>query len=180
MGRRKSVREIQKQLQYAQAREAYNPPVRESGAATQRRPKLAVKYAVLSPLAEADAAFTIQASKEGLEFFGGIAALGLAAVSTDPQAPRGFKPARILATVADATPQLIRAQGSNRPYIRYGRGARGSNAQYNYTAPITADTPANLKSKVTTVITAKKTAVGGAYGRIWFEPEDYPYSASGE
>ncbi|ALF52965.1 hypothetical protein ACX27_09050 [Nostoc piscinale CENA21] len=65
MGRRKSAKELEKQLQYAKAREAYNPPLREDGAATRRQPKVAVKYAVLSPLAEADAAFTIQASQKG-------------------------------------------------------------------------------------------------------------------
>ncbi|MBH8561642.1 hypothetical protein I8748_05520 [Nostoc sp. CENA67] len=179
MGRRKTVAELQKQLQYAQARANYNPPAREAGAATQRRPKIGVKYAVLSPLAEADAAFTVQASKEGVAFFGGVGALGLADAATDPSAPKGFQPAKLLAMVADATPQLVRAKGSNRPYIRYGKGTRDSNAQYNYSAPITADAPANLKAKVTGVITAKKTQLGGAYGRIWFEPEDYPYAASG-
>ncbi|MEH2128894.1 hypothetical protein, partial [Nostoc sp.] len=61
-----------------------------------------------------------------------------------------------------------------------GSGTRGGGSQYNFTAPITADTPANLKTKVTGVIAAKKGSVGGAYGRIWFEPEDYPFAASGE
>ncbi|ALF53820.1 hypothetical protein ACX27_14745 [Nostoc piscinale CENA21] len=166
-------------MQYAKAREAYNPPLREDGAATRRQPKVAVKYAVLSPLAEADAAFTIQASQKGLNFFGDLAALGLAESDTDPSAPRGFKPATIHAMIADSSPAVIRAQGSNRPYVRYGAGTRGGGTQYNFTAPITADTPTNLKTKVTSIIAAKKGSVGGGYGRIWFEPEDYPYAASG-
>src|SRR5690242_5164351 len=112
MGRKKSVKELQRQLQYAQARANYNPPAREDGAPTQRRPKTTVKYAVLSPLAEADSAFTVQASAAGLEFFGGITALGLAAAATDPSVPRGFKPARLNAMVSDSSPQLIRAVGS--------------------------------------------------------------------
>lgn len=85
-----------------------------------------------------------------------------------------------MAMVSDSSPAVVRAKGSNRPYTRYGSGTRGGGTQYNYTAPITADTPANLKGKVTGVITAKKGSLGGAYGRIWFEPEDYPYAASGE
>jgi hypothetical protein len=178
MGRRKSVREIQKELQYAQARENYNPPLREEGAPTQRRPKTPVKYAVLSPLA-ADAAFTVQASASGLQFFGGITALGLVIAATDPGVPRGFKPALIRATVADATPALIRAKGSNRPYIRYGRGTRGSNAQYNYSAPVTADTPASLDTRVKALFTAAKANLGGGYGRAWFEAEVYPLATSG-
>lgn len=179
MGRRKSVREIQRQLQYAQARAAYTPPQREENGTTQRRPKTPVKYAVLSPLATADAAFTVQASASGLQFFGGIAALGLAAAATDPSIPRGFKPALILATVSDASPELVRARGSNRPYIRYGRGTRGSNVQYNYSAPVTADTPTNLDTRVKAVFAAVKPNLGGAYGRAWFEAEVYPLSTSG-
>lgn len=179
MGRRKSVREIQRQLQYAQALENYNPPTRESGAATQRRPKTPVQYAVLSPLAAADSAFTVQASTSGLQFFGGITALGLATAATDPTIPRGFKPALIRATVADATPQLIRAQGSNRPYIRYGRGTRGSNSQYNYSAPVTADTPTALDTRVKSLFTSVKSNLGGPYGRAWFEAEVYPLATSG-
>ncbi|MEH2261032.1 hypothetical protein [Nostoc sp.] len=180
MGRRKSARQLEEQLKYAKAREAYKRPLREEGAVTQRQPKIAVKYAVLSTLAQADEAFTIQASKKSIEFFGGNAALGLAAEGTDPKASKGFKPARILAMVSDSSPAVIRAKGSNRPYIRYGAGNINSGAQYNYTAPITADTPANLKGKVTGIVTAKKGSLGGAYGRIWFEPEDYPFTASGE
>lgn len=180
MSRRKSVRELQQQLKYAQAREKYNPPEREAGAPTRRRPKILVKYAVLSPLAAADAAFTIQASKEGIDFFGDIAALGLAVPGTDPRSPRGFKPAQIIATVADATPQLVRAKGSNRPYIRYGRGTPGSNVQYNFSAPITAATATDLDTRVKAVVTATKNKVGGAFGRIAFQSEVYPYTASGE
>ena len=54
MGRRKSARQLEAQLKYAKAREAYKAPLREEGEATQRQPKIPVKYAVLSPLAQAD------------------------------------------------------------------------------------------------------------------------------
>ncbi|MBD2519957.1 hypothetical protein H6G93_34450 [Nostoc sp. FACHB-973] len=179
MGRRKSAKQIEKDLQYAKAREAYSPPLREEGASTQRRPKSAVKYAVLSPLAAADAAFTIQASAAGIQFFGGIEALGLAEPGTDPSAPRGFRPSQILAMVADSSPSVVRAKGSNRPYTRYGKGTRDSNSQYNYSAPVTADTPANLDTKVKSLFTSIKGNLGGGYGRIWYEAEQYPLRGSG-
>lgn len=179
MGRRKSARQIERDLAYAKAREAYNPPLREDGAATQRRPKTAVKYAVLSPLATSDSAFTIQASSSGIQFFGGITALGLAVQGTDPREPKGFRPAQVRAMVSDTSPSVIRAKGSNRPYTRYGRGNRDSNAQYNYSAPVTADTPTALDTRVKAIFAAVKPNLGGAYGRVWFESELYPLSASG-
>jgi hypothetical protein len=179
MGRRKSAKELAKQLEYAKKLEAYNPPVREENGKTQRRPKISVKYKVTSPLAPLNTAFTIQASKESVEFFG-KGTLNLADQSTDPSAPRGFKPNRMMATVADASPALVRAKGSTRPYIRYGKGTRDSNVQYNYTAPITTSGGAStLDSAVSAAVAAVKNKLGGAFGRVWFEPEDYPYSASG-
>ncbi|MBN3889907.1 MAG: hypothetical protein HWQ43_12245 [Nostoc sp. JL31] len=179
MSRRKSARELENQLKYAKAREAYTAPLREDGAATQRRPKTPVKYAVLSPLAETDSAFTIQVSAAGLQFFGGIAGLGLAEAATDPSAPRGFRPAEMKATVADGSPSVVRAKGSNRPYVRYGKGIRGSNTQYNYSAAITAATPSALDTKVKGIFTSVKSSLGGSYGRVWFESERYPAHASG-
>lgn len=178
MGRRKSVAQLERDLDYARKKAAYKPPVREEGGTPQRRPKIAVKYEVTSGLAPADTKFTIQASKEGVEFFGKTV-LNLADPDTDPSAPRGFKPNRMMATVADASPTIVRAKGSTRPYIRYGKGARDSKAQYNYTAPITSATSTTLDTAVKAAVTAAKTKVGGAFGRIWFEPEDYPFTASG-
>lgn len=179
MGRRKSAKQIERDLAFARAREAYVPPLREDGAATQRRPKTAVKYAVLSPLAAADSAFTIQASTAGIQFFGGLTALGLAAQATDPSAPQGFKPSQILAMVADSSPAVVRAKGSNRPYTRYGKGTRDSKTQYNYSAPVTASTPANLDTRVKTLLAEIKPNLGGGYGRIWYQAEQYPLRGSG-
>lgn len=177
MGRRKSVRELERELQYARARAAYTPPARETGAVTQRRPKTPVKYNCML----AERSFTVQASAAGLTFFGGVAALGLAQASTDPTAPRGFRPNTIHAMQADATPNLVRAAGSNRPYIRYARGARGSNVQSTFSAPISGTTPvlpAEIKTTFETVSNGKKTEVG-AYGRIWMEWERLPVAESG-
>ncbi|PHM11635.1 hypothetical protein [Nostoc sp. 'Peltigera malacea cyanobiont' DB3992] len=179
MGRRKSAKELENQLKYAKAREAYSAPLREEGASTQRRPKTPVKYAVLSSLAEANAAFTIQVSAAGLAFFGGLDELGLVVVATDPGAPRGFRPSEVRAMVSDTSPSVVRAKGSNRPYTRYGKGSRGSNSQYNFSAAITAATPAALDTRVKAVFAAKKSSLGGSYGRIWYESEHYPLNSSG-
>ncbi|MBD2202752.1 hypothetical protein H6G33_17895 [Calothrix sp. FACHB-1219] len=179
MGRKKSVKELELQLQYARNKAAYTRPQREENATTQRRPKTPVKYAVLSPLAEADSAFTIQASAAGLQFFGGITALGLAAAGTDPAKPRGFYPAMIKAMVSDSSPTLLRATASKRPYMRYARGSRDSNVQNTFSAPVTADTPSNLDTRVKGLFTAIKPNLGGNYGRAWFEAEIYPLSTSG-
>lgn len=179
MARRKSVRELEKQLQYARNLATYTPPEREQGTPTRRRPKIAVAYEVTSPLAGTGVKFTVQASKEGVEFFGKTT-LGLEDPATDPGAPRGFRPNQMRAMVADATPTLVKAEGSKRPYIRYGKGTKGSNVQYNYTAPVSAATATALDTKVKAAVTAAKTKVGGAFGRIWFEPEIYRYTASGE
>ena len=178
MSRRKSVRELERDLQYARAREAYTPPLREEGAATQRRPKTPVQYNSIL----AGKKFTLQASANGLTFFGGEAALGLGDAADDPGVPRGFRPNLIKALQADATPNVVRARGSNRPYLRYARGTRGSGVQSTFSAPI-SDTGAtatisDVKTKFQAVSNAKKSTVG-AFGRIWIEWERLPLAESG-
>lgn len=179
MGRRKTVRQLTEQLEATRRREAYVAPLRAEGTVTQRRPKSAVKYGCTSaPLT----VFTIQGSKSGIVFFGGEAALGLVDAGADPTAPKGFEPNRIYASVADASPQVVRAKASNRAYIRYARGTRGSSVQSAFSAPIsdtTTPTMASVRAKFTTVANAKKDEVGGSYGRIWFEPERLPLVESG-
>lgn len=180
MSTRKTVRQLTEQLAEARRRESYVPPQRAEGAATQRRPKSAVKYGATSA---PTTAFTIQGSKPGILFFGGEAALGLADAGADPTAPRGFKPNRIYATIADSSPQVVRAKASNRAYIRYARGTRGSNTQSTFSAPIsdtTTPTMASVRAKFATVANSKKDEVGGSYGRIWFEPERLPLVESGD
>lgn len=171
MGRRKSAAELQRQLQYAQRREAYTPPVRAEGVAAQKRQKDAVQYHATS---KALLVLTLQASKEGVLFFGGNAPLGLADAGDDPTAPRGFHPNRILASVADATPTTVTSRSSGRTYIRYAKGTRGSNVQTSFSAPISetaAPTTPSVRAKFKTVADAIKGKLGGSYGRVWFEPE---------
>lgn len=179
MGTRKTVRQLTDQLEGARRRAAYVPPVRTSGTATQRRPKSSVKYGCTSaPTTE----FTIQTSKAGVQFFGGLTALGLVDAGNDPTAPRGFRPNTIHATVADASPQTETSKASGRSYIRYAKGARGSNIQTAFSAAIsdtTTPTMASVRTKFGTVANSKKDEVGGSYGRIWFEPERLPLVESG-
>lgn len=171
MGRRKSAAELQRELQYAQRREAYVKPVRPAGSATQRRAKTPVQYHATSKDATI---FTLQASVAGIAFFGGEAGLGLGDAGTDPTTPRGFKPNRILAMVATASPQTETAIASGRSYIRYAAGSRGSSAQQNFSAPLSATatpTLSTVRAKFATVADSIKGKLGGSYGRAWFEAE---------
>lgn len=177
MSRRKSVRDLEKQLEYARRRAAFTPPADTAGV-SQRRPKRAVQYnSILIPRA-----YTVQASEAGLTFFGGLTALGLADDEDDGPAPRGFKPAQIHAMQADATPQPITARASGRRYIRYARGTRGSSVQSTFSAPIsgtgTSATVGDVKTKYETISNAKASTVG-AYGRIWLTWEQLPLASSG-
>lgn len=181
MSRRKTVAKLQEQLRYAQAREAASvrPRPPKTGA-PDRRPKIAVKYGSTS---EAATEYTIQASQAGVQYFGGVSPLGLAAAGDDPNPPSGFRPNRILATVADASPQYVRAEGSGRDYIRYARGSRGSGTQSTFSAPIsdtTSPTMASVRTKFGTVANAIRANLGGPYGRVWFEPERLPLAESGQ
>lgn len=181
MSRRKSAAELQRQLEYARRREAAaaQEPEPKTGA-PQRRPKIAVKYVATSA---ATTEYTVQGSQPGVNFFGGIGALGLAASEDDPTPPAGFKPNRIFAMVADASPSYVRAEDSGRSYIRYARGARGSGTQSNFSAPISdtgTATVSSVRNRFSTVADAIRSNLGGPYGRVWFEPERLPMVESGQ
>ena len=179
MSRRKTARQLQEQLDAAKRREAYVAPQRAEGTATQRRPKSSVKYGCTS---KPSTDFTIQTSKAGVTFFGGLSALGLAAEGTDSTAPRGFRPNTIHAMISDSSPSVVRAKASNRAYIRYAKGSRGSSVQSTFSSAIsdtTTPTMASVRTKFGTVANSKKDEVGGSYGRIWFEPERLPLVESG-
>lgn len=176
MGRRKTVRELQRDLQFAQRREAYVAPERPVGGTPRRQPKTPYKYESFLAVQE----FTVQASALAVSEFGGTTALGLADAGDDPGAPRGFRPNMIHMVLGDTTPTYVKAAGSGRNYIRYGKGSRESNTQYTFAAPISAatPTPASVKTKFETVSNAMKTKVG-PYGRIWIEWERLPLVESG-
>ena len=173
MARRKTVRELERQLAYARAAQEYRPPQPETGA-SRRIPRTPVKYHVLSPFVDTTTYFTVQASQPSIQFFGGLNRLGLEEAGTDPTPPRGFKPWQVHASQADASPQRIRAKGSNRPYIRYGKGNRDSGNQYNFNAPISASTLAALDTNYKNVANAIQASLGGSYGRVSISPERLP------
>lgn len=180
MGRRKTAAQLEADLKYAKAREAYKAPVREEGATSRRLPKVAYAYKPMSIAAgEGAKKYKVQASKESVQFFT-VAALNLTdAVAEDPL-PRGARPAMVSATVADGTPKVLRAKPSGRPYMRYGKGERGGGAQYNYSAPISIQSVAAIDTEVKAAFTAVKQKLGGAYGRVWFTPEYFVLADGGE
>lgn len=122
--------------------------------------------------------FTVLAPEAGVTFFGGAAALGLDALGTEPALPRGFKPAKIRATVSIAAPTTATSALSGRRYLKY-TAAAGGTTRNSYSSPLSADTSVALVALFRAVATAKKAAVG-EYGRIWFEPERPIYVVSGD
>ncbi|AKG21786.1 hypothetical protein [Calothrix sp. 336/3] len=180
MGRRKSVRELEKQLEYARNRAAYKAPDREDGTASQRRPKLSLAYKPMAIAAgEGAKKYRVQASKVSVEFFTQTALNLVDATAEDPL-PRGAQPAKAHATVADASPEVIRAVGSKRPYIHYGKGTRGSKSQYSHTAPFSIQSVAAMDTEIKTLFNSVKSKLGGAYGRVWYSPEKFVITGSGE
>ncbi|RAM51191.1 MAG: hypothetical protein C6Y22_12550 [Hapalosiphonaceae cyanobacterium JJU2] len=180
MGRRKSVRELEKQLQYAKNLANYKPPEREQSSTTRRLPKVAVAYKPMQ-IADGETAkkYKVQASKESVQFFG-KSALNLTDATSEDPLPRGAQPAKIYAMVSDGSPELVKAEGSKRPYLRYGKGSRGGNSQYTYTAPISIKSASALDNEVKTAFGAVKSKLGGPYGRVWFTPEKFVLTGSGE
>jgi hypothetical protein len=178
--RHKTVAEIERALQYAKNKEAYKRPEKEQGTPTRRSPKIDLAYKPVQ-IASGETArkYKVQASKEAVEFFG-QANLKLVDAGAEESLPRGSRPAKVHATVADSTPTLVRAEASKRPYIRYARGARGSGAQYTYTAPISIQSATALDNEVKAVFTSVKAKLGGPYGRVWFEPEYFVLAGSGQ
>lgn len=176
MARIPSVAELTRLLNEAKARETALearqalPPKVGTG---QRRPTDSVKYSTIFSAED----LIINAPSNGIAFFGGLAALGLAAPDASPRAPRGFRPAKVMATRGKATPSTETSALSGRRYLKYSIEATGD-TQSSFSAPVSAETVAALKTKVETLINSKKDDVG-EYGRIWFEPERPVFSASG-
>lgn len=180
MGRRKTAAQLEADLKYAKAREAYKPPVREEGGASRRLPKIAYAYKPMQIAAGQGAKkYKVQASKQAVQFFT-QAALNLTDAAAEDPLPRGAKPAMVHAMVSDDSPSVLRAKPSGRPYMRYGKGTRDSKAQYNYNAPISIQSAAAIDNEVKTAFDGVKSKLGGAYGRVWFTPEYFVLSDGGE
>jgi hypothetical protein len=176
----KPVWQIQRELQAAQAREAfYSNPNRPTKATRDAQPREPVVYLPLSyKIGAVYPALILNASTAAIGFFGGTAALGL---TNTPQTlaeagrpPRNFTPSLIKAVVGDTTPVVKRAYGgTGRRYIDYTANAAG-NAQSSYTAPISVgnQTPTidELETKAA-AIKAAKAGILGTYGRLYLELE---------
>jgi hypothetical protein len=180
MGRQKSVAQIEKDLLYAKNKAAYKKPDRAEDVSPRKLPRIGYAY---KPMQIADAAtakkYKVQGSKESVDFFT-LAALNLTVAIEEDPLPRGAKPAKVHATVADSTPKVLKAEGSKRPYIRYGKGVRGGDTQYTYTAPLSIKSVSAIDTDVKAAFTAVKSKLGGAYGRVWFTPEYFVISSGGE
>jgi hypothetical protein len=176
MARIPSVASLEKRLTHLKTREK-NLAARQKSAGDnigkgQPRPMKTFKYRSIYMATD----FTINAPETSVNFFGQTA-LGLAAQGADPGAPRGFKPARIKAVKGKSKPTTATSKLSTRRYLKYTIEAT-TDTQASFTAPVSADTVANLKAKVEAIINDKKGDVG-EYGRISFEPERPIFAASG-
>lgn len=182
MARIPSVSELTRRLNDAKAREAalkqrQNNNNGQNIGKGQPRPSESVKYKSIFTAED----LIIIAPSASIQFFGGLAALGLAAPDTSPRMPRGFKPAKIVATVGRGTNkgEIKTADLSKRKYMKYSVDGGSTGSRSSYSAPISGDTPAALKTKFQAIAIAKKDDVK-EYGRIWFEPERPVYNVSGD
>lgn len=171
-----SIAALERQLTYAKqrqqrltARQQQAPKVGTRG----RQPRESVKYSSIFEAGD----YVISAPRVGIAFFGGLAALGLAEPDDSSRAPRGFKPAKILAVRSKSDPAR-KVAFSGRPYLKYTPDDTKA-GQISYSAPISADGAATLKTRIQAIMRAKTDDVG-EYGRIYFEPERPVYSVSGE
>lgn len=177
---------IQRELQYAQAREAYySDTTRPYKTTVDPVPRgLAVYRSVFQRVGGAAVDYRVNYSQKAFDFLGGLAPLGLIDVATSPEAlpkPSNFKPSMVSAMVGDATPTPVRAYGgTGRRYIKYSAGTAGA-AQANYQSPISgtgaAPTWDDVVTKFNAIVAAKRPGLG-AYGRIYLEPEQFSISGT--
>jgi hypothetical protein len=165
MGRRKSIAQLQAQLNAAQKRAEYyavpHPP--DLTKPITRRPKTTILYpSMFSPADAPD--FIWVCNEASLEKLGGVAALGitLAASSNAAKegAPDGFRPAEIHGRLPNvAAPERVQARASGATYIRYAPGTPyAENPQYNFSAPIAGATkePLALLTQFKAAVTASE------------------------
>lgn len=187
MGRITPVWKLQRELEYAQKRQAYlnNTTARPIKPTVDARPKKIVGYrSSLIKLGATGALVEINASSAAITKFGNEAALGLLAAGASGmedaiKEPKGFKPAMIHGLVGATSPTVATAAGSGRRYIKYGANSAG-NSQASFSAPIsggtTTPTYAEIADKAKQVATAKAAefqATATGYGRLWFTAEEY-------
>lgn len=178
---------LQRELAYAQAREAYYNntarPLKTTVDAAPRTP--VVYYPLFIKNGAAAPAFKLFASRKAITQFGEAAALGLIvtdSVIADAENPsRSFAPSMIRMMLGDGTPTAVRAfNGTGRRYVKYARPSTGD-AQAHFNAPISAGdaTPTlpAVEAKLAAIAAAKKASIGD-YGRIWMDLEKYTKSVA--
>ena len=171
MPRRKTEAQLKLQLQYAEARRNYTPPVKEVGTTGKQRKGQRVRYTVMSHPGTDNLYYTVRGAFNSFEFFveDSVTELGLDAPQADGSAPRGFKPAKIHAVKSTSEGTTKHAKSSGRPYMSY----QPTGGQSSYSAPICSpEKIQGVATLVKTIATAKKEVLG-PYGRIWFTPEFY-------
>jgi hypothetical protein len=181
----KPVWQIQRELEYAQARQAYyantNRPIKPTRDAQPREP--VVYSPLLYKVGSTYPTLVLNASKASVTWFGGVTALGLintpVALAEAGRPPRNFKPSMISAMVGDATPTVKRAYGgTGRRYIDYSGNTTGE-AQAHYNAPVSVGNQTPTIDELETRVAAIKNAKGaqlGDYGRLYLNLEEYTKS----
>lgn len=174
MARPKSVTTLQNQLKYAEARQAYKPPTREPGSTSKRRPRIPLRYLIMTNPTTETLYVTVRVSQASLDFFGGEtgAEVGLSVAQGDGNPPRNFKPAQIHAVKSVSEPAVVQSARSTRPYLKYS--SKEGQSSYVSAASSTAG-ERGISTLVKEIYTAKKEVLG-PYGRVFRTPEYYPIS----
>lgn len=165
-----TLQELQRRVESRKTREKNLEARRKKGPQPNtrgRRPNQPVGYRTLYA---ANTVYIVKADSKPITFFGGIDALGLAAITnTMSYPPRGYHPAQIRATVGREQPAVVDNKLAGGKRLEY-RAVSTAEAQATYTAPISAATAVALKTTFLTVAQAKAGAIG-EYGRVDFIPE---------
>lgn len=177
------VWQLERELDYAKARETYYRTRKPSDSPRVARPMTSAYYqSYLVKVGTANAIVKLQASEEAIAFFT-AASLNLVTADADQAKaipkPRGFQPSLVKAMTGDPSPSKKKAfGGTGRPYVKYSKTTEGS-AQAHYQAPLGGDT-ATADSTIT-AFNSLKTSIAsklGSYGRLYLQLERYTLSGS--
>jgi hypothetical protein len=180
------VWQIERELEYAKARETYYRTRQPTTTTTVRQRKMQTLgyYPLLLKIGTTVPVIGVRVTEKSLAFFTQanlklVNVTGTGAVAAIPE-PKGFMPSMVHAMEGAATPAAKRAyNGTGRRYIKYSAATEGD-AQAFYGAPISGGaTPsvAEVQTAFDAIVTAKKATVGD-YGRIWLTLERFTRSVS--
>jgi hypothetical protein len=174
------IYKLQRELEYAQARQTYRNNYRPPDDA-QRNPRPTSGYAYYSLNLKTgtgtQAVIKVQASDTSVAFFG-VDSLGISNVATELASamskPKSLTPSMVKAVLGDPTPVRVKAYGgTGRPYWRYSKNAEGSTKSH-HSAPISkkgaTPTLEELEVEVGQIAVAKQADLG-TYGRLYLVSE---------